>query len=291
MTPMHLQRITTAILGAAFVLTGCSTNKPPEPPTAPAAPPGPPAAGPAAAVSPPDAPASARSAGTPRPATPRPGGGGTLGDGVRWFRVSAEYGAIARSVYRAATEAVTNAANGKARDSWAVVLDADETVLDNSVFQRDLTRGTAPFSEELWATFVRTRSSIPVPGAKAFLERVRDLGGRIVIVTNRFDNLCDDTRENFKLQGLPFDVVLCRAQAGKNTGDKNPRFAAAATGAAFGDTKAREVLAFVGDNIHDFPAMSQTLRDKPDADYADFGRRFFILPNPMYGSWQQVPAR
>ena len=261
-------------LGAAFLLAGCSTNKPPQPPAVPAA---------TATPAPPATPVP--------PAQPRPPAGATLGDGVKWFRVSAEYGAITRSVYRAATEAVTNAARGKAADSWAVVLDADETVLDNSVFQRDLTRGTAPFSEELWATFVHTRASIPVPGAKAFLERVKELGGRIAIVTNRFENLCEDTRENFRSQGLPFDAILCRAQAGTGTGDKNPRFAAAANGSAFGDAKAREVLAFVGDNILDFPALNQSLRDKPDADYADFGKRFFILPNPMYGSWQQVPAR
>src|SRR4029079_9384697 len=115
-----------------------------------------------------------------------------------WFRSAAEYKAIAISTYRAAGEAVTNAVKGKARDSWAVVLDADETVLDNSFFQRDLARGTAPFSEEMWATFVHQRSSVPVPGAKAFLDHVKDLGGRIAIVTNRFAILCDDTKENFK---------------------------------------------------------------------------------------------
>ena len=273
MTSMHGYRIRTAFLGAAFLFAGCSTNKPPQAPA------------PAAVATPiPQTPPVA-----PSPA--RPPAGATLGDGVKWFRVSAEYGAITRSVYRAATEAVANAARGKSPDSWAVVLDADETVLDNSVFQRDLTRGVAPFSEDLWATFVRTRSSVPVPGARAFLERVKELGGRIAIVTNRFDNLCEDTRENFRAQGLPFDVVLCRAQTGTNTGDKNPRFASAANGSAFGDSKTRDVVAFVGDNILDFPALNQSLRDRPDADYAEFGKRYFILPNPMYGSWQQVPAR
>jgi acid phosphatase len=193
---------------------------------------------------------------------------------VKWFRTAAEYKALTISTYRAATEAVINAAKSKAADSWAVVLDADETVLDNSVFQRDLSRGVAPFSEDLWATFVKQRSAVPVPGAKAFLDRVKELGGRILIVTNRFDNLCDDTRENFKLQSLPFDSIMCRATSG-----------------APGDHKPREVLAFVGDNIMDFPALKQSLRDEPESAFDPFGKRYFILPNPMYGSWQQVPAR
>jgi len=206
---------------------------------------------------------------------------------VQWFRSSAEYPAITLSTYLLATRAVTAAAEGREKDSWAVVLDADETVLDNSVFQRNLVNEGGPFSEERWATFVRTHSSIPVPGAKAFLETVRALGGRIAIVTNRWNNLCEDTRENFRLQGLPFDAILCR----EDTGDKNPRFESAASGAAFGDQKRREVLAFLGDNIQDFPRMQQSLRNEGESAYADFGQRFFVLPNPMYGSWQQAPPR
>jgi 5'-nucleotidase (lipoprotein e(P4) family) len=214
-----------------------------------------------------------------------------LGDGVKWLRTAAEYRALTISTYRAATEAVNAAAKDRPRDSWAVVLDVDETVLDNSVFQRELVKGTAPFSEELWATFVRERSAVPISGAKAFLDRVKELGGRIALVTNRFQNLCEDTKENLRKHSLPFDAVLCRATTGTNTGDKNPRFEAAATGAAFGDARTREVLAFVGDNILDFPALKQSLRDEPEESYALFGKRFFVLPNPMYGSWQQLPAR
>jgi 5'-nucleotidase (lipoprotein e(P4) family) len=223
----------------------------------------------------------------PRPTAPRLPVAAQLGDGVQWLRASAEYRALAISTFHAASEATAHAVTGKARDSWAVVLDADETVLDNSVFQRDLSRGTAPFSEEMWATFVRQRSAVAVPGAKAFLDRVKELGGRIAIVTNRFARLCEDTKENFRIQALPFDVILCRV----DVGDKNPRFASVASGAAFEDGKPREIVAFVGDNILDFPAMKQSLRDEPEGAFDPFGKRFFVLPNPMYGSWQQVPAR
>ncbi len=187
----------------------------------------------------------------PRPTAARPSVAPPQGDGIQWLRTAAEYRALAISTYHAASEAATNAARGKTRDTWAVVLDADETVLDNSAFQRDLSRAGAPFSEELWATYVRQRSAASVPGAKAFLGLVRELGGRIAIVTNHFAGLCEDTKENFKIQNLPFDVILCRVDAG----DKNPRFASVASGAAFEDGRPREVVAFVGDNILDFPAL------------------------------------
>jgi predicted secreted acid phosphatase len=47
-----------------------------------------------------------------------------------------------------------------------------------------------------------------------------------------------------------------------------------------------EIVAFVGDNILDFPGMSQTTRAQGESAFAEFGARWFVLPNPMYGSWQ-----
>ena len=263
------------LLFAVSLLGACATHDRPRPP---APPPGAPVATPPVPPAPP-VPVTPPALSAPAPVR--------MGDSIHWFRTAAEYRALTISAYLAATGAVTAAAQGKPKDGWAVVLDADETVLDNSVFQRDLVRGGGPFSEEIWATFVRKRSAVPVSGAQAFLDRVKELGGRIAIVTNRLSNLCEDTRENFRLQSLPFDVILCR----ENTSDKNPRYQSVASGAAFADGKPREVLAFVGDNIQDFPNLKQSLRDEPESAFADFGRRFFIMPNPMYGSWQQVPAR
>jgi predicted secreted acid phosphatase len=46
------------------------------------------------------------------------------------------------------------------------------------------------------------------------------------------------------------------------------------------------VLAWIGDNIHDFPELTQAIRDDPAA-FTAFGRRFFVLPNPLYGSWER----
>jgi predicted secreted acid phosphatase len=78
--------------------------------------------------------------------------------------------------------------------------------------------------------------------------------------------------------------MLCRPD-GQPT-DKNPRLSSVANGRALGLTTAVDVLAVLGDNILDFPSLSQTLREQPDAAFAEFGAKYFVLPNPMYGSWQ-----
>lgn len=71
----------------------------------------------------------------------------------------------------------------------------------------------------------------------------------------------------------------------RGASDKNPRFAAVARGDATPGSGPLEVLAFLGDNILDFPGLSQSARD--ESALVDFGERYFLVPNPMYGSWQQ----
>jgi predicted secreted acid phosphatase len=44
---------------------------------------------------------------------------------------------------------------------------------------------------------------------------------------------------------------------------------------------------FVGDNIMDFPALTQDLRKQPANAFARFGEDFILLPNSMYGSWEK----
>ena len=132
---------------------------------------------------------------------------------------------------------------------------------------------------EVWMTRAYALPCKAAPGVAAFLNRVRELGGRIAIVTNRRANLCDDTKANFEALALIYDVMLCRT----DEEDKNPRFEAVEKGTA--GAPPMKVIAFLGDNIQDFPKLSQKIRGQGVEAFADFGARFFVLPNPMYGSW------
>jgi 5'-nucleotidase (lipoprotein e(P4) family) len=207
----------------------------------------------------------------------------TLPDSISWVQRSAEYYAAVLQAYRVATARVEQQASSRAPGSWAVILDADETILNNLQYQ--IERVGLGYSSESWAAWVRRREATPLPGAAAFLARVRALGGRIAIVTNRLESECADTAGLFKTQKLAFDVILCRPEKGPS--DKNPRFEAVAAGKTAAGSTPLDIVAFVGDNILDFPRLNQTLRQQGEPGFSEFGIRYFLIPNPMYGSWQE----
>ncbi len=235
---------------------------------------------------------SCRSAGTiaPQSSAPRPPAAAAaptaprLPEAVRWASDSAEHRALFLEVYRAATTHVEKEAGGRVPGSWAVILDADETTIDNSAYQRERALAGRAFDAESWRAWCARREAVPLPGAAAFLARVRALGGRIAIVTNRSVAECPDTEAVFNAHGLAYDVMLCKAEGGPS--DKNPRFEAVARGTTPG-LPPLDVVAFVGDNILDFPGLSQQIRKQGDDAFAPFGVRYFLLPNPMYGSWER----
>ena len=210
-----------------------------------------------------------------------------ISSGMRWFGYAAERRAIYLETYRAAAAAVERAAAGRAAGSWGVVLDIDETILDNSPWEREHERTGAPV-EPSFGDWCRRAEARPLPGAPQFLARVRALGGRIDLVSNRDEEVCDATRRNLDAVGLPYDQVLCRVGGG----DKNPRFAAVREGRAPSTLPAHEIVAYVGDNIQDFPDLEQAAAAAAgDELYAPFGTVWFALPNPMYGSWEKTAPK
>ena len=120
---------------------------------------------------------------------------------IRWFRTSAEYRALAVLVYRDAADHLPALTQGLAPQTWGVILDADETILDNSEYQRRRTLLDSGYTEA---------TCIP----------------------------------------------------------------------------ALTIVEWLGDNIQDFPRLTQAARSDSTA-LAEFGRRYFVLPNPMYGSWER----
>jgi len=216
---------------------------------------------------------------------PTPAIGASYPTELRWVRTSAEYRALMLQTFRAAGRQLVIASRGLATGSWAVILDADETVLDNSEYQKRLGAAHARYSDSSWALWVRESAAPAVPGAVEFTRRVHALGGLVAIVTNRAEPLCEVTRKNLTEVGIPADLVLCQTPG---VSDKNPRFRLIESGSARPGIPPLKVLAWVGDNIQDFPMLTQGARNDP-ARLAEFGVRYFALPNPMYGSWEKNP--
>ena len=203
-------------------------------------------------------------------------------EALLWYRSSAEMKAIYEQTYRAATEYVRSAAPGRAPRTWGVIMDADETILNNSEYQARLYRAGARFKEDTWDAWVKERRATPLPGAKNFIDTVHLLGGQVIVVTNRAESQCAATTENLSKVGIPVDRALCAPQG---ISDKNPRFDSIRNGDARSGAQPIDVIAFVGDNIQDFPRRTQ----QQPGDLRDFGRTEFILPNPLYGSWSKNP--
>lgn len=215
----------------------------------------------------------------------RPGPAAPVGADMRWVSKSAEYRGLALQAYGTATAQLDELDRTGLPEAWAVVLDIDETTLLNVQYQRERAELGTGYSPASWTAWVNRKAAPAVPGVKAFTDHVHALGGKVVLVSNRKDGSeCDPTKANLVADGITVDAMLCRT----TTSDKNPRFDAIEAGTAPG-LPALTTVMYVGDNINDFPALSQDLRTEPESSYADFGHRFILIPNPMYGSWETNP--
>lgn len=210
-----------------------------------------------------------------------------LPNDIHWARNSAEHRAAFLQIYALATRRLEEIAPGLTAGTWAVSLDGDETVIDNSQYQKELAASGQSYSKASWTVWVEKRAAPALPGAVAFLSRVQELGGKVAIVTNRDQDECAATQDDFRSQNIPFDVMLCKPA---DTSEKEPRFQAIENGTAAPPLPPLKIVLYLGDNIRDFPDLDQNVLAGGDAGFADFGARFFILPNPMYGSWEKNPA-
>lgn len=228
------------------------------------------------------APAAAPPTRTPSPAAaPEPVDLASEHLEIHWVRSSAEYRAITLQTYRAAADRVRELEAGLEDGSWAVIMDADETILDNSEFQRRIAERGEVYTEEAWDAWAREEAATAVPGAAGFVALVRELGGHVAVVTNRHQGICPETRDNLQALRLRVSAVLCQT----GTSQKEERFRMVQEGRTGEGLPPLDVIMWVGDNIGDFPDLEQDLRDAPEPALAEFGRRYFVLPNPMYGSW------
>jgi 5'-nucleotidase (lipoprotein e(P4) family) len=195
-----------------------------------------------------------------------------------WYRTSAEMQALYLQAYRVASDRVAGLAAAHSKGTWAVIIDADETVLNNSEWSLRGVINDPQYPKGPWNDWVREERATALPGAKGFIERVRSLGGKVIVVTNRDDAVCEPTRRNFDKIDIHVDGVLCDTDG---SGNKNPRFRSVTDGTSSLKLAPLSVVAYVGDNIQDFPDKRQAT----PGSFDEFGVSLFIMPNPVYGSW------
>lgn len=170
----------------------------------------------------------------------------------------------------------------------AVVLDIDETVLDNSPYQARRIEAQGEFTPESWNEWVLESRAEPLPGALEFTRRADSLGVAVFYVSNREAELEEATRTNLLEAGFPLgdgtdDRILSRSERPGWGSDKTTRRAHVAS--------RYRILMLAGDDLNDFvPArVSREERSALVERYRDFwGERWLILPNPIYGSWESA---
>ena len=216
-----------------------------------------------------------------------------------WVQTSAEYAVSTHQVYSMARDhlqpAVTDpgwSALGGTIDpgqSVAIIVDIDETVLDNAGHAARAIIARESFNVDNWRTWVREAAAPPVPGAVEYLRQVDAAGVTIFYVSNRHHDLEEPTRKNLAALGCPLrtdiDVVLLREERPDWGRDKSTRR----------DWVAKDfrVVQIVGDDLHDFTSVPQDADHEVRADIADrhaeqWGRKWFLLPNPIYGGWEEA---
>ena len=213
-----------------------------------------------------------------------------LDTGIKYVRDSEEYATLARQVYRQATEAVARMHPATADRPWAVVLDIDETTLDNSTYQVERAALGLGYDDASWNAWVVRRAAPPVPGVMDFIAAARKAGGHIAWITNRSTVVAADTRENLQNVGLwRDDDRLCAQVNSARTKRIRRSEVMSGTGECAWPGKPVTVVAFIGDQLGDFPEADERV---PNAGTdADFGRTCFLLPNSMYGAWTTKVTR
>ena len=168
----------------------------------------------------------------------------------------------------------------------AIILDIDETVLDNLAYQaRGILDGTSYPTG--WIAWGNEAAATEVPGAKDFLNYAQSKGVTIFYITNRLVELKNATQENLTKLGIPWDqskeTILMRGENDWGS-DKGSRRRLV--------SEQYRVLMLIGDNLGDFvDADDNTL--SPDQrkgivqNYKKYwGTKWFMLQNTTYGDWE-----
>lgn len=224
-----------------------------------------------------------------------------LSNAVKWQTTSAEYRFLTAATYQRAQQQI---ANSNFDGNWAVVMDVDETVLDNSGYQANLEMKGQQYSPASWDAWVMSKQATFVPGAKAFIETVIRKGGKVALVTNRNRHLDRYTWDNIQQLGLSLstdntclmgrvakDKSSINGASIKNDKDLRRQQVESGTASCFAPKSDRhnhfdaaKIIMQVGDNIEDFSGVVQHDVDI-DMLLKSEGIDFVLLPNPMYGSW------
>ena len=223
---------------------------------------------------------------------------------VLWMQRSVEYKASALTAFalarlrldQALTDPSWTAAPKEQTGAYqtlppAVILDIDETILDNSGYQAWMALKDTTFDPKTWNAYVNTVSSVAIPGAVEFAKYAAGRGVKVFYVSNRTAEEEPATRKNLEKLGFPLDdkldtVLMTREQPdwGSAKGSRRSHVA-----------RSYRILLNLGDNFGDFVDEyrgTEAERLKVLEEHKDrWGREWIMLANPSYGSFESAPYK
>lgn len=234
--------------------------------------------------------------------------------GINWVQQSGEYRALAYQAFNLAKIAFDTAKSQNISNP-AVIVDLDETILDNSPYQANLIGSNEGFSSKSWNQWILAEETLAVPGAVKFINYINNNGGKVFFVSNRDESTTKDSNNNdlekatmknmekLGFTGVSEETLLLKGEFTKTIEEKKDtakqwRMKAVTNGEA--DTIKRNVVVFMGDNLNDFSEIDKNdnqLRkefvDRTQGQYGlltvnseGFKPAYIALPNPMYGDWE-----
>jgi 5'-nucleotidase (lipoprotein e(P4) family) len=221
------------------------------------------------------------------PANQTPADNEYLEGAVLWQQTSGERRALSYQAFALARLILDRdlRVNRRVRRPPAVIVDLDETILDNSPNEGRSLKNRINFNQKDWTAWVNRAEATAVPGSVEFLRYAASRGVRVFYITNRNDSQKEGTTTNLKKLGFPnVNEQTLLVQTDLSNLSKESR--RQTVGAKY------RIVLLMGDDLNDFAAVfenSKTVESRieaADRNKNQFGTRFIVLPNPMYGSWE-----
>ncbi|MGX1021553.1 5'-nucleotidase (lipoprotein e(P4) family) [Pseudomonas sp. Y3 TE3536] len=224
-------------------------------------------------------------------------------DAVLWTQTSVEHDLLFRQVYASATQHLDRALADPAWDALAhapralhglppaLIIDIDETLLDNVPLNARSIINDRPYDYDAWYQWVDRAKAPALPGAVDFLQAAARRGITPYYLTNRAPGQEQATLENLRRAGFPIDSSAQILTAGTAIGGCQASGSDKTCRRHWVGTQAR-VLMQLGDSFGDFMATRGSQQAQLDAArpyFAWLGERWFLLPNPTYGGWYSAP--
>jgi len=200
-----------------------------------------------------------------------------------WFQRSPEMKALYYQGYNIARYKLNEFVKQKTAKPKAVVVDIDETMLDNSPFEAQEIIDNSGFTPESWKKWSAMAKAKALPGAVEFTHFCDSLGVEVIYISNRKIDEVDVTIKNLDSLGFSFarkENMIFR----ENVSSKKSRRDMI--------SEKFEIVLLIGDNLND---LSEVFENRGldwgtsvvEQNRKEFGNRFIVLPNPMYGDWEK----